>query len=142
MGKLLSPERRRDAVTHVQQALGVSERRACRALGQARSTRRWVSSRAESHRELLLERMRELAAANPAYGYRFIWALLRGEGVGVNVKRVHRLWKLSGLKVVRAKREREHAGASENACSITRAEYPNQVWTYDFVFDETSDGGG
>jgi putative transposase len=119
--------------------LGVSERRACRALGQARSTQRWVSRRAESDQELL-ERMREMAAENPAYGYRFIWALLRGEGVRVNLKRVHRLWKLGGLKVVRAKRERERTGASENACSITRAEYPNHVWTYDFVFDETSDG--
>lgn len=108
-------------------------------MGQARSTQRWVSRRAENDRELL-ERMRELAAENPAYGYRFIWALLRGEGVPVNLKRVHRLWKVGGLKVVRAKRDRERTGASENACSITRAEYPNHVWTYDFVFDETSDG--
>jgi putative transposase len=119
--------------------LGVSERRACNALGQARSTQRWVSRRAEGDRELL-ERMRELAAENPAYGYRFIWALLRREGVGVNVKRVHRLWKQAGLKVVRPKRERERTGTSQNACSVRRAEYPNHVWTYDFVFDETSDG--
>lgn len=124
---------------HVRQALDISERRACKALGQARSTQRWVSRRAEGDRELL-ERMRELAAENPAYGYRFIWALLRRGGAGVNVKRVHRLWKQGGLKVVRRKRERERTGTSENACSIRRAEYPNHVWTYDFVFDETSDG--
>jgi putative transposase len=84
--------------------------------------------------------MREMAAENPAYGYRFIWALLRGEGARVNVKRVHRLWKLAGLKVVRPKRERERTGASENACFVARAEHPNHVWTYDIVFDETSDG--
>ncbi len=53
---------------------------------------------------------------------------------------MHRLWKRAGLKVVRTKRERERTGASENACSVRRAEYPNHVWTYDFVFDETSDG--
>lgn len=108
-------------------------------MGQARATQRWVSRRAEGD-HALLERMRELAAENPAYGYRFIWALLRREGVRVNVKRVHRLWKLGGLKVVRAQRERERTGASENACSVRRAEHPNHVWTYDFVFDETSDG--
>lgn len=119
--------------------LGVSERRACKALGQARATQRWVSRRAERDRELL-ERMRQLAAENPAYGYRMIWALLLHEGVRVNVKRVHRLWKLGGLKVVRVERERERTGASENACSVRRAEYPNHVWTYDFVFDETRDG--
>lgn len=126
-------------MTHVQQALGISERRACKALGQARSTQRWVSRRAESDRELL-ERMRELAAENPAYGYRFIWALLRREGMRLNVKRVHRLWKQAGMKVVRPKRQRERTGTSKNACSVRRAEHPNHVWTYDFVFDETSDG--
>lgn len=123
----------------VQQVLGISERRACRTLGQARSSQRWVSRKAEADRELL-ERMSELAVANPAYGYRFIWALLVREGVRVNVKRVHRLWKRSGMKVVRAKRERERTGASENACSVKRALHPNHVWTYDFVHDETIDG--
>jgi len=108
-------------------------------LGQARSSQRWVSRKAEADGELL-ERMRELAVANPSYGYRFIWALLKREGVRVNVKRVHRLWKQSGMKVVRAKRERARTGASENACSVKRALHPNHVWTYDFVHDETSDG--
>jgi len=126
-------------VAHVQQSLGVSERRACRALRQARSTQRWVSRRAEGDRELV-ERMRELAAANPTYGYRFVWALLERAGERVNVKRVHRLWKAAGLKVVRAKRQRERLGTSENACSARRAQHPNHVWTYDIVHDATSDG--
>ena len=39
-GKLLSPTRRREAVTHVCEALAVSERRACRVLGQVRRTQR------------------------------------------------------------------------------------------------------
>lgn len=108
-------------------------------MGQARSSQRWVSRKAERDGELL-SRMRELAVANPAYGYRLIWALLRRQGERVNVKRVHRLWKQAELKVVRPERTRERTGASENACSIQRAEYPNHVWTYDFVFDETSDG--
>lgn len=97
-------------------------------------------SRRAAGDQALLERMRELAAENPAYGYRFIWALLRREGERVNVKRVHRLWKQAGLKVVRAKRGRERTGTSENACSIKRALHPNHVWTYDFVHDETHDG--
>jgi putative transposase len=117
----------------------VSERRACKALGQARSSQRWVSRRAEGDRPLV-ERMRELAQENPSYGYRFIWALLRREGVRVNVKRVHRLWKQSGLKVVRVRAKRKPTGGSENACSVRRAERPDDVWTYDIVHDETSDG--
>lgn len=124
---------------HVQQVMGISERRACKALKQARSSQRLVSRKAERDRELL-ERMRQLAQENPEYGYRMIWATLRQEGMEVNVKRVHRVWKQAGLKVVRPKPKREQAGMSENACSVSRAEYPNHVWTYDFMFDETSDG--
>ena len=126
-------------MTHVQQVLGISERRACKALGQARSSQRLVSRKTERDRELL-ERMRQLAQENPEYGYRMIWATLRQEGMEVNVKRVHRVWKQGGLKVVRPRPKRERAGRSENACSVSRAEYPNHVWTYDFMFDETSDG--
>ena len=118
---------------------GISERRACKAVGQARATQRWKSRRAQLDRELL-ERMKVLAQESPSSGYRMIWAMLRREGREVNVKRVHRLWKQAGLKVVRAQPKRERAAAGENACSVIRAEYPNHVWTYDFMFDATSDG--
>jgi putative transposase len=46
-----------------------------------------------------VERMNELAAAHPRYGYRRIWALLRGEGFQVNRKRIERLWRLEGNRV-------------------------------------------
>ena len=41
-GKLLSPSRRHQFVEQVKDTLGVSERRACRALGYSRSTQRHV----------------------------------------------------------------------------------------------------
>jgi len=126
-------------VEHVQQVFGISERRACKAVGQARATQRWKSRRAELDRELL-ERMKVLAQENPSGGYRMIWGLLRQEGVKVNVKRVHRLWKQAGLKVVRPEAKRVRSGTSENASHVKRAESPNHVWTYDFTFDHTMDG--
>jgi putative transposase len=118
---------------------GISERRACKAVGQARATQRWKSRRPQLDRELL-ERMKVLAQENPSSGYRMVWAMLRHEGVKVNVKRVHRLWKLAGLKVVRPEAKRVHSGTSENASHVKRAESPNHVWTYDFTFDQTRDG--
>ena len=51
-GKLLSPERRRRCVVQVRQRLGVSERRACRVLGQARSTQRRILKRSEDEEAL------------------------------------------------------------------------------------------
>ena len=118
---------------------GISERRACKAVGQARATQRWKSRRAELDRELL-KRMKVLAQENPSSGYRMIWAMLRQEGLKVNVKRVHRLWKQAGLKVARPEAKRVRSGTSENASHVKRAESPNHVWTYDFTFDETRDG--
>ena len=41
-GKILSPARRRDAVAHLTRKYRVSERRACRLVGQHRSTQRYV----------------------------------------------------------------------------------------------------
>ena len=41
-GKLLSPARRRACIEHVRGALSISERRACAALGQHRSTQRKI----------------------------------------------------------------------------------------------------
>src|SRR5206468_1831575 len=94
-GKLLSPARRRAAVRHVRRKLKVSERRACRVLGQPRSSQRYVGCKA-SRDGVLVGRMITLSRENPRYGYRRIWALLRGEGWQVNKKRVHRLWKEQG----------------------------------------------
>ena len=43
LGKLLSPPRRHQAVNHVCTRLGVSERRACRVMGHARSPHRHLA---------------------------------------------------------------------------------------------------
>ena len=61
----MSPARRRAAVEHVRRKLGVSERRACRAIGQARSTQRYVGEKADRDRALA-ERMMVLCRENPA----------------------------------------------------------------------------
>src|SRR5215213_2512157 len=142
-GKLLSPTRRKAAVEHVGQRLGVSERRACRAMGQPRSRQRYEGRKV--HRDhALVERMIELSRENPRYGYRRVWAMLRREGWPVNKKRVHRLWRMEGLKVPDKQRKRRRLakleGTSENSCTRRRAESRNHVWSYDFVMDETEEG--
>ena len=95
---MISPARRRQAVEQVQQELGVSERRACRVIGQPRATQRYQPKSADDE-ELLIKRMVELASEYGRYGYRRITAMLRNEGWLVNHKRVERLWRREGLKV-------------------------------------------
>lgn len=125
----------------MQQELGVSERRACKVIGQPRSSQRYVGCKA-SRDGVLVGRMITLSRENPRYGYRRIWALLRGEGWQINKKRVHRLWKEQGLRVTakQRKRRRRLLGHSENSCTRKRAEYKDHVWSYDFVMDRTEDG--
>ena len=76
----------------------VSERRACRVLGQHRSTQRHVPrGRPDEYR--LVADMIELARQFGRYGYRRIAALLREAGWSVSDGRVERLWRREGLKV-------------------------------------------
>jgi len=123
----------------VRAALEVSERRACRALGLCRSGVRYEAS-ADADEAALVKRMRELALANPRYGYRRVAALLRAEGRRVNGKRVPRVWRAEGLKVPRRQRKRRRLGSSAGGSQRRRAARRNEVRSYDFVFDQTADG--
>ena len=95
---MVSSTRRKEAVTHLQKLFNISQRRACRVLAQPRSTQRYECKRAEIDRPLIAS-IRRLAMEEPRAGYRTIAKLLRREGVEVNIKRVHRIWKQEGLKV-------------------------------------------
>lgn len=134
--------KRRAAVAHVQRDLGVSERRACRVVGQPRSTHRYKPERPATDRALVA-RLLLLARDHPRYGYRRAWAVLRGEGWAVNRKRVHRLWREAGLQVPqKTQKRRRVAGAASGENSTVRLapEHPDHIWCYDFVFDATEDG--
>ena len=68
-GKLLSPQRRRQAVWMLQDRLGLSERRACRYLGQARSTQRHEPAVAQDDAALRAE-LKAFSRQRPRWGYR------------------------------------------------------------------------
>jgi len=138
-GKLTSPARRREAVWGVQRKWGVSERRACRTLGQPRATQRYRPQPRELERRLVA-RMLELVREHPRYGYRRIWALLRREGWRVNRKRIYRLWRQEGLKVPQKPRKKRHLGQRENGCSRQQAQFKDHVWAWDFIHNRTCDG--
>ena len=112
---MVSPARRREVVEQAQTTLAVSERRACEVMRQPRSTQRYVAKERDGERPLV-QRMRELVRRHPRYGYRRVWALLRGEGLRVNRKRVYRLWRREGFKVPQKQRKRRRLGHSGNGC--------------------------
>jgi putative transposase len=137
---VVTASQRRQAVRHLQEAFGVSQRRACRVLGQPRSTQRQQPKTKEGEGRLV-RRMLDLVRQHPRYGYRRIWALLRRGGWRVNRKRVHRLWRQQGLRVPRKQRKKRRLGSSANSCVRRPAEYPGRVWAWDFLHDRTTDGG-
>jgi transposase InsO family protein len=126
-------------VARVRQELDVSERRACRALGQPRSTQRYQVRRRDDE-GLLVKRMHELARQHPRHGYRMITGWLRAEGWRVNHKRVRRLWRREGLKVSRKQRKKRRLGSSCGGLERYRAMHMDHVWTWDFIHDRTEDG--
>jgi len=121
------------------EAQGVSERRACRVVGQPRSVQR-EEVKVDERQQRLVADMRRHSTAQPRYGYRRVHALLAADGWRVNHKHVHRLWREEGLWVPRRKRKKTRLGCSENGILRMRATEPNHVWTYDFVMDRTYDG--
>ena len=90
---------------HARQVLGVSERQACRALGQSRGGFRRPVKRAADEEQLTKD-MTRLALKYGRYGYKRITALLRMEGWRVNHKRVERLWRQEALKVPKRQKKR------------------------------------
>lgn len=118
---------------------GLSERRACRVLGQPRATQRHKGTKTDTDKPLV-SRMHELARQHPRYGYRRIHALLDEEGFKAGRDRVHRLWRRHGLGVPRKTHKRRRLGGIENGITRHAAARIDHVWTYDFVKDQTTDG--
>jgi putative transposase len=122
-------------VGDLRQELTMSERRACRAIGFARS-----SCRREGKaigKDEVVERLRVLAQERPRYGYRRLHVLLRREGIVVNHKRLWRLYRREGLAVRRKRRKRAAQGRK---VMLAPAQKINERWSMDFVGDSLADG--
>ncbi len=121
------------------EVLDLSERRACRALQQARSTQRYPKVLPEDE-ALLRAQVIELACEYGRYGYRRVTALLRNQGWIVNHKRVERIWREEGLKVPLKQPKRGRLWLNDGSIVRLRPEFPKHVWSYDFMLDRTHNG--
>ena len=115
---------------------GLSARRVCTLLSVARSALSYRGLK-KAKDAPVIERMKQLSAQYPRYGYRRIRIFLGRDGYRMSPGRAHRLWRTAGLQVPR-KRPRKRVAATrprpEAPCG------PNQVWSYDFVFDHCANG--
>ena len=122
-------------MTYLVNRYRVSERRACQAMQVNRSSYRYVGQREvidEKHRQVT-----QLSDRHPYWGYRKIHDLLRGQKLSISRERVRLIRRREGLQVVQKRRKRRLLGQTTKW--VNRAQYPNHVWSYDFVFDQTDD---
>jgi putative transposase len=134
---MVGPIARREAVGWLQ-TRGTSLRRACRVVGLSTATWRYQRQTSATNRAVL-ERLQAHAAMRARFGYRRLHILLEREGLVINHKRVHRIYRAAGLQVRRRLRKR-----------LTRAEriplpVPDQRlarWSMDFTVDTLADGRG
>ena len=117
----------------------VSERFACRALGQHRSTQRKTPTGREDEAELIADII-ALATQYGRYGYRRITALLQEAGWTVNFERVERIWRQEGRPVPQKQPKKGRLWLNDGSCVRLRPEYRDHVWSYDFVEARTHDG--
>jgi transposase InsO family protein len=126
-------------VERIRGKYNLSERQACRIVGQPRGTQRYtVIVRADE--DVLTRAIVELASQYGRYGYRRITALLKGAGWDVSTDRVQRIWRREGLKVPKKQKPRGRLWLNDGSCIRLRPERRNHVWSYDFVEAQTHDG--
>ncbi len=131
----MKPAQKRAVVQFFRVGFRVSERRACRLTGVARSSYRYRRQAADQ--TALRLRLRDLAATRVRYGYRRLHVLLRREGWQVNHKRVYRLYREEGLGI-RVRRRRKRVGGPR--VLPPPAQRPQERWSLDFLTDALADG--
>jgi putative transposase len=135
---VISPARRRETVEHV---------RPCWAYRSGAPAGSWGNHELRNgmlHKSRMMKRNSQPGLwpwpVSMDGGYRRITVLLRREGWQVNHKRVERIWRQEGLKVPARQPKRGRLWLNDGSCVRLRPEYPNYVWSYDFMQDRTHDG--
>jgi putative transposase len=132
---MVTPAARREAVARLVECHEVSQRRACEAIGIARSTMRYRSVRPEEAE--LRQRLRALAEERRRFGYRRLHQMLLRQGHEVSLKKVRRLYRQEKLQV-RPRKGRKKAQDARVPAPIPQD--ANQRWSLDFVSDVFAHG--
>src|SRR4029078_8903866 len=93
----------------------LSQRHACRIVGQHRGTQRYASI-VRADEDALTRAIISLASPYGRYGYRRMTTLLAEAGCEVGCDRVQRIWRREGLKVPRKQRPRGRLWLNDGSC--------------------------
>lgn len=131
----MTPQAKKSCSNWIIEKHFLSERRACQLVGIHRSTVRYKTKRADE--SWLIEKIKAIAYEKKRFGYRRIHLVLKREKIVINHKKVFRLYKASGLKVLKRSGRKKALGIRG---SYLKAAYKNHKWSLDFVHDALADG--
>ncbi len=132
---MVRPAAKREAVAHLRNVLGLSERRACMLVSADRKMIRYRSRRPPDTE--LRTRLRELANQRRRFGYRRLFHLLRDQGEPSGINRIYRLYREEGLTVRKRKARRRAIGTRTPILVEAKV---NVRWSVDFVHDQLCHG--
>jgi transposase InsO family protein len=132
---MVGPVAKRESVAHLQAAMGLSERRACRIVNADRKMIRYRSRRAPD--TALRTQLRELANERKRFGYRRLFVLLRQAGEPSGINRIYRLYREESLTVRKRRARRRAVGTRAPIVVEAKA---NARWSLDFVHDQFACG--
>eukprot|EP01037_Dinobryon_pediforme_P039647 gene39647-48372_t len=110
---------------------GVSQRRACALLQVARSGLTYTCKMPIKDAPIV-QAMRHYSDKYPRFGARRVRIFLRRDGIALGRDRTARIWAKHGLQVPAKKTKKRYRPERTQIGAPSR---PNEVWSYDFVFD-------
>ncbi len=116
----------------------VSERDFCLAASIGRSTIRYERKGPTQEDHQVKKTVIDLANRHRYTGTPRMLVLLKRLGHPMNHKKLERIWQAESLQVPRRKPRRRRTGTPWQYA--IKAEGPNQVWCYDFMFEKTRYG--
>ena len=132
---MVRPRAKREAASFLKEQYKISIRRSCRVLGLRLSTAFYKPK--DRNDEPVKKRLEELVTKHRKFGRPRLHFLLRQEGLVVNEKRTRRIYQAEGLQLGKRRRRRKYAAVVR----VPRPKpiEPNEVWSFDFMFDRTED---
>jgi putative transposase len=134
-----TPTEKRDHVRHRRPG-GLSIAEGCRLMGLSRSTYYDEPGGQPIEEARLVERIKEICAEWPSYGYRRVAAQLHADGILANHKKVMRLMREHELSVRPRRRfvattDSDHDGPIfPNLAKDVLPEGPNELWVADITY--------
>ncbi len=121
---------------HIVERFGLSVRRACKLVGLSRTSFHYRPA-TKPDEEVIRKRLRELAQTRRRFGCPRLHVMLRREGFVINHKRTERLYRQEGL-ILRIRRRKKMSSLLRT--DIPKPNYPNHIWSMDFMRDSLANG--